>query len=167
MMGEMKIKNDYIEVLVPVLIGILILMFFLYMFIGRYGDSWKKRTTPLSQETITVLCKNFDLKQDHKLCAGKKDIYGPDFYDIIRDTFRPYDEYNIRSSDAATYDEVEEKIGAFKYDCYPITQEGDGFSYFDCAYDLRGDSEFIISIMYTYPENAVFRIYTPMGYDGE
>ena len=129
-------------------------------------DDWKKRTTPLPRETVAILCANFDLEKDHPLCNGKTDVYGPDFYDIIRDTFHPYED-EIDSSKAATYDEVEEKIGMFEYECEPVVYEADGFTYFNCVYDLRGDMEFVIGIMFTYPDNAVFRINTPMGYDGE
>jgi len=109
---------------------------------------------------------NFELEKDHPLCTGKKDVYGPDFYKIIRDTFRPY-EYEIDSREASTYDEVEKKLGNFKDECEPVVYQADGFVYFNCMYDLRGDGEFIIGIMYTYPDNAVFRINTPMGLDGD
>jgi hypothetical protein len=142
-------------------------MFYGYLHFIYYGDHWKQRTTPLQRETITMLCANFDLEKDYSLCDGKKDIYGPDFYNIIRDTFRPYEAYKIASSEAATYDDVEEKIGSFMYDCESVVTTGDGFTFFRCAYDLPGDREFIIDILYTFPDNAVFRINTPMGFDGE
>ena len=64
-------------------------------------------------------------------------------------------------------DEVEKKIGDFKYKCFPVVNQADGFTYFDCAYDLRGDEEFFIVITFTYPDKAVFSIHMPMGYDGE
>jgi hypothetical protein len=137
------------------------------LLIDLRSDDWKKRTTPLPMDIIMTLCFNFDLDKSHPLCSGKKDVYGPDFYDILRDTFRPYEEYEIPSSESATYEEVEEKIGMFKYECRDVITNGDGFSYFRCWYDLRGDREFIIGIIYSYPDNAVFRINTPMGYDGE
>ncbi len=161
----MKNKNSFGIVMV-LIIGIPVILYFGYVLFGPFRDDWKQRTTPLPQEKIAVLCKNFDLKQDHKLCTGKKDVYGPDFYDIIRDTFRPYEEYKVKEK-AATYDEIEEKIGAFKYKCFPVVHQADGFTYFNCDYDLRGDREFIIGIFYTYPDNVVYSIYTPMGYDGE
>jgi hypothetical protein len=152
-----------------VLLGLLMVSLILAYLVGgclRRND-WKKRTSPLSKDTVAVLCANFDLATDHPLCTGKKEVYGPDFYRIIRDTFRPYEAYEIESSEAATYDEVEEKIGVFKYECEPAVHQADGFTYFNCVYDLRGDREFIMGIMYTYPDMAVFRINTPMGYDGE
>jgi hypothetical protein len=163
----MKNKKVFKFTLVVLIIGIPIILYFGYKLFGPFRDVWKQRTTPLPQESITILCGNFDMKQDHQLCSGKKDVYGPDFYDIIRNTFRPYEAYNIDSSEAATYDEVEEKIGIFEYGCFPVVHQTDGFSYFECVYDLRGDEEFFIDIIYTYPENAVVRINTPLGNDGE
>jgi len=162
----MRIIVKLIVVVLLLLFGIITIVFVVDMLSARDYD-WKSKTTPLPPEKIAILCENFDLPQDFRLCSGKKEIYGPDFYEIIRDTFRPYEEYNIDSSEAATYDEVEEKLGTFKYDCLPVVQQADGFTYFRCAYDLRGDGEFIIGIIFTYPDNAVFRINTPMGYDGE
>lgn len=141
-------------------------MFKAYLHFVYYNDDWKQRTTPLPLETVKTLCKNFNLGDD-LLCAGKKEVYGPDFNGILRDTFQPYEAYEIKSDETATYDEVEEKIGMFKYECDDVATTGDGFSFYSCRYDLRGDREFIIGIMYTYPDNAVFRINAPMGYDGE
>lgn len=152
--------------LLCIAIGIPVL-FFGYVNFIRYGDNWKQRTTPLSRETTATLCDHFDLEKDHPLCAGKKDVYGPEFYRIIRDTFRPYQAYEIPSSEAATYDEVEEKIGTFRYECEPIVHQADGLAYFRCFYDLRGDKVLKIVITFTYPEKAVLQIDTPMGFDGE
>ena len=162
----MKSKTILYVILVP--IGFLILLcaagnFYSYL----HRNDWKVKTTPLSKETIGTLCNNFELEKEHSLCNGKKDIYGPDFIDVISDTFRPYEEYQIPSNEAATYDEVEEKIGVFKYECEPVVTTGDGFTYFICHYDLRGDEEFPIGIIFTYPEMATFRIMMSMGYDGE
>lgn len=130
-------------------------------------DDWKKRTTPLPGETVNILCTNLQLGENHSLCIGRNKVYGPDFYDILRDTFRPYEEYEIPSSEASTYEEVEKILGSFKYECDDVETTGDGFSFFSCRYDLRGDREFIIGIIYSYPDQAVFRINTPMGFDSE
>jgi len=161
-------KNNKILVILLVIVVGLPVLFYGYLEFIRYGDQWKERTTPLPHATIDTLCASFNLEKSHPLCNDSKgDIYGPDFYEIIRDTFRPYEAYEIPSSESATYEEVEEKIGMFKYECRDVITNGDGFSYFRCWYDLRGDREFIIGIMYTYPDKAVFRINTPMGFDGE
>ena len=131
-----------------------------YSQISRYlqKDDWKTKTTPLPVETIELLCRNFEIREDNPLCNGKKDVYGPDFIDIISDTFRPYEAYNVPSSEAATYDEVDKKIGVFKYECESVVHQADGLSYFVCYYDLRGDKEFPIGIAFTHPEMATYRI---------
>lgn len=162
----MRIIGKIVVVILVLLVGIPIIAFFGYMLSARNYD-WKSKTSPLPHETITILCSSFDLEKDHPLCAGEEEVYGPDFNNIIWDAFRPYEAFETESSEAATYDEVEEKIGIFKYQCEPVVQEGDGFTYFICNYDLRGDREFPIAIMFTYPDNAVFRIMINMGYDGE
>jgi hypothetical protein len=100
------------------------------------------------------------------LCIGKNDVYGPDFYEIIRNTFRPIEEYRSNVDKPATFDEVEAKIGAFKTGCEPVRYVASlNPEYFVCNYDLRGDGQFIIGIFYYYPENTVLRIVTPMGED--
>ncbi len=124
---------------------------------GLHQDDWKKRTTPLPKETRDLLCSRFGLSQEDVLCSGK-DIYALDFMPTIQDTFKPYETYHIKSSEAATYEEVEEKIGTFKYECEQVVHQADGLSYFRCFYDLRGDKKFIITIFYTYPEEAVMRL---------
>ena len=162
----MKVITKFM-VMIGCAILVLPVLFYGYLHFVYYGDDWKQRTTPLPNETVAQLCTSFGLEKDMPLCNGKRDVYGPDFYEIIRDTFRPYESYEIPSSEAATYDEVEKKIGMFEYECESVATTGDGFSFFRCRYDLRGDREFIIGILYTYPDNAVFRINTPMGFDGE
>jgi hypothetical protein len=165
-----KVKAVLYIILIP--IGVLIVLRAAGFFYGQlhrymYQDDWKAKTTSLPKETVNTLCTNFELEKDHLLCNDKKDVYGPDFIDIIRDTFRPYEAYQISSNEAATYDEVEEKIGVFKYECEPVVTQGDEFTYFICHYDLRGDEEFPIGIIFTYPEMRTFRIMMSMGYDGE
>lgn len=167
MCGQMKKRIAVIAVV------ILTIIFLLACIVGITLDrnKWKKRTTPLPSDTVVILCTNFKLEEDHRLCSGKRDIYGPDFYKIIRETFRPYEEYNIDknidTNEAATYDEVENVIGMFKYECESVVYQADGFNSYVCRYDLRGDGEFTIGILFTYPDNVVYGIYTPMGYDGE
>lgn len=146
---------------VLIILAITILGFF--FFIPNFKqllrqESWKERTTPLPKETIDLLCHSFELSPDDSLCNGRGEVYGLDFFDIIRDAFRPYMEYEIVSSEAATYDDVEKKIGMFRYECEPVVQEADGFTYFVCFYDLRGDRAFIIAIVYSYPDMAVWRM---------
>jgi len=133
----------------------------------RDREYFISRTTPLPQDAIETLCNSFNLTKDNSLCNDTKEVYAFDFYDAIRDDFKPYEAYEIDLRESATYQEVEKKIGVFKYECEPPIHQADGFSYFGCNYDFRGDREFIMHIMYSLPEEDVFRINTPMGLDGE
>jgi hypothetical protein len=141
-------------------VWVLFVLVFLALYISQasHQDDWKERTTPLSEETRDLLCSRFGLSSDDPLCNGKKDVYAADFVEVVEDAFRPYEWYGIPSSEAATYDEVEEKIGKFKYECEPTETTGDGLTYFVCSYDLRGDREFVMTFIYTYPEKSVMRI---------
>jgi hypothetical protein len=150
------------------------LYFFVFMIIffigGRiyeftHKDDRKPRTTPLNPQTITTLCKNFELDESDRLCNNTRDIYGPDFYTVLSKTLKPYEYSKYEISESLTYDDVEEKIGQFKYECWDVVHQKDGFSYFRCSYDLRGDSVYIVAILFSYPDNKVYRIMTPMGED--
>ncbi|MBV6465791.1 MAG: hypothetical protein PGMFKBFP_01076 [Anaerolineales bacterium] len=131
-----------------------------------HRNDYKKKTTPLPKETVEILCDNFSLEKEDKLCNGKKEVYAPDFFRTINSDFKPYEEYQIESSESATYEEVQEKIGAFQFKCEPTVTTGDGFSYFLCSYDLRGDRFYTIVIFFSYPDMAVFRMTsTSLVYD--
>ncbi|MFZ5911481.1 MAG: hypothetical protein ACOYYU_15825 [Chloroflexota bacterium] len=125
----------------------------------RLRSNWEKTTTPLPHERIDILCKNFGLDKSHELCNGKRDVYGPDFYDLIQDTFKPELTYRAADDAPATYEQVEKMIGIFKTECEPIAWLAyEQTYYYRCDYDLRGDGEYVISIGYDYPENTVYKI---------
>jgi hypothetical protein len=130
----------------------------------RDRENFISRTTPLPQDAIETLCNDFNLTKDNSLCNGTKDVYAFDFYDIMRDAFKPFEDSKFDPNETAAYQHVESKIGVFKYECEPPIRQADGFSYFECNYDFQGDREFI-NIMYSLTEEAVFRINTPMGLD--
>ena len=151
-------KRSSVFLISLIVIAFAVLFSILYASRVRSQDDWKKRTTPLPQETRNVLCSRFELSSNDDLCNSDKDVYALDFAKLMRDTFRPYEELHIESSKAATYDEVEERIGSFQYECEPVTNQADGLSYFVCLYDLRGDREFITTIFFNYPEKAVMSL---------
>jgi hypothetical protein len=124
----------------------------------------QETTTPLSSETIEYLCAAFKLSAEDKLCNGQVDVYGPDFYPVIRETFYPIARDGDISTNPANYDFVEQTLGRFKTGCDPITGKGD-FQDFRCHYDLRGDGSFDIGISFYYPSMKIIRIYTHMGMD--
>jgi hypothetical protein len=123
-----------------------------------HQNDWKSKTTPLPDETIELLCAQFGLPSDHLLCNGKNDVYALDFVKVMDEKFKPYETYGINSDQSATFDDVEKTIGIYKYECESIETTGDGFTFFTCSYDLRGDKKFVVTILYTYPEKAVMRI---------
>lgn len=106
--------------------------------------TWKDATTPLSQEVITDLCTQLEIDTTDARCVidNSSMVYGPDFFKDIYKVFTPDD------SSWATYDEVEEIIGTYKYKCEPTVQLSDGTEYFVCAYDFAGDRVFPIAIFY-------------------
>ena len=150
-------KYILITIRIIVIVTTLVLLV-LYINHALHQADWKKTTTPLPKETRDLLCSHFELSSDDPLCNGNKAVYAPDFVDIIETTFRPYEAYGIPSSEAATYDAVEEKIGTFRYGCETPETNGNGLISFTCSYDLRGDRKFIMTFLYTYPEKAVKRI---------
>jgi hypothetical protein len=137
-----------------------------YFILKGPDDSWKQRTTALPSETVKLLCQEFKLSAA-SLCSGTQAVYGPDFYNAIRNTFRPYEEYGILGSAAASYDEVEQKLGVFRYACDAVVHATNAPAYFLCYYDLRGDRVFTIAIMFTDPDKRVWRIHSPLGLDDE
>ena len=134
-------------------------------------DAWKTQTLPLTGEQVSVLCVNFGLEKDVR-CNGQQ-VYGPDFYDVIVETFHPEEEYRGYGfgPKPSTYDDVEEKLSYFKVECGEVITESDmppfgaEFQYFICDYDLRGDGAFILGVFYKYPEKTVWRVTRPMGGD--
>jgi hypothetical protein len=158
-------ESILVRIIIAIPVLVLLALYILYISQIPPQDDWKERTTPLPKETRDLLCSRLGLSSNDHLCNGNKDVYALDFVRIIGDTFRPYEKYGIQSSEAATYDDVEKKIGKFKYECEPDVHQADGLTYFYCSYDLRGDREFVMTFLYTYPEKAVMRIMSTSRFD--
>ncbi len=125
------------------------------------NDNWKKNTTPLPEKTINILCENFELDQKDALCNHKRMIYAPDFFSVIRKSLRPEIEFGWDAANMVTYQDVDNKLGLFKFECEPLTsQDHPKLDYFRCGYDLRGDGVSIIGIYFKHPENTVYRMDT-------
>jgi len=148
------------------ILGILI-VFFLYsasaMVIGFYSghlfaksaaerqEDWQERTAPLDEETIVDLCDKFGLLSTNPLCVPDAVVFGPDFFQIIKDSLTPED------GEGATYDEVESYLAEYRYFCEEPVITGDGDEYFSCEYDLVGDRVYPIIIFYN-KDNSIRRI---------
>jgi len=134
-------------------------------------DAWKVRTSPLTEEQVSLLCTNFGLEKDD-LCNGQQ-VYGPDFYDDIVETFHPEEEFKTYGigPKPSTYNDVEDRLGQFKVSCGEvittsgITLFGGEFQYFKCDYDLRADGVNILGFTFRYPNETVWSITRPVGED--
>jgi len=124
---------------------------FLVSFLRR--DDWKKETTPLPRKTVTVLCKNLSLNNQHPLCNDSKDVYAIDFAETLENTFLP------ENGNPATYQEVENVIGNFKIECQQVVHlPASGYSYYRCFYDLNGDGYWRYAFYFYYPDEKLFSI---------
>lgn len=153
---------------IPLILVLSILLCYGAMRLNAYShrNDWKEYTTPLPKENVNILCDSFELPSDHQLCDSKQQVYGPDFYELIRERFRPSIEYRSPNDTPATYDEVMNMIGRFETECEDVVWiQSKGHYTFRCFYDLRGDSVFEIGITFLYPENTVYKIVTPLSYD--
>jgi hypothetical protein len=132
-------------------------------------DVWKTQTSPLTEEQVSLLCANFGLENDVR-CSGQQ-VYGPEFYDDIVETFHPEEEYRTYGfgPKPSTYDNVESRLGQFKVSCGEVITESDvtlfggEFQYFKCQYDLRGDGANVLGITFRHPQETVWSITRPVG----
>lgn len=118
--------------------------------------NWKEKTTPLDPNVVRDLCVAFSLSSNDKRCQPDSVVYAPEFFDVVRETFAP-------SNDTwATYEEVQEKIGKYRYRFEPLVTQSDGITYFVAGYDLRGDRVYPIG-MFFYDDGRLFRIVADIG----
>jgi hypothetical protein len=173
----MKAKKILLIIFIVLLIPIVLILTFrlfinaVYFVSVNYfphpeWDDWKTETSPLTGEQKDILCEKFDLTES-SICI-KEDVYGPDFYPYIIDTFHPSEEFRKFGigPEPFTYEEVDEKLGIFKIDCGPNIQgPTNETQLYLCSYDLRGDGKNHLGIYFVFPENTVFRITRPVGKD--
>jgi len=125
-----------------------------------HKDDWKKATSPLPKETISTLCKNFKLDNEHPLCDGAKDVYASDFNDVLRKYFPLKDVHRTPKNEATiTYQEVDAVLGEFKWECQDVEHFPEsGYSSYRCFYDLRGDRYYRYVFYFYYPEETLYSI---------
>ena len=112
---------------------------------------WRDKTSPLDPKTVKYFCELLELPPDDPLCMPKEETYAPQLYPFIIQKLQP------ENGEWATFNDVEEILGQYKDRCSQIWVESDGFEYFDCRYDLRGDEVYPISI-YFYPNGDIWKI---------
>ena len=99
------------------------------------------------------------MNPESSLCKGKSDVYAPDIIEVLREHFRPTDDFQNDKTDVATFQDVEQVIGEFRTECQPVVhQTNPEFYFFRCFYDLRGDDYWVSAFYYTYPDEILFSI---------
>jgi hypothetical protein len=157
----MKLNKTIFGIIISILLLLGICVIVRFVSISQQDSLLRASTSPLPLETIDILCNNFEIDENHKLCDGEKDIYSWDFSDIFQDSLLP------KEGNPATYEEVERTLGVFKYECEPVVHQADGLSYFRCSYDLIGDRIHHISIYFSHPEDIIFRVYFDFDIEGD
>jgi hypothetical protein len=110
-------------------------------------------TSPLKPEVVQDICSKFGLPKDDDRCRPGATVYAPDFFPLIRESFTP---------GVSTYDDVQEKLGAYQYKCEKPTKESDGTIYFVCSYDLQGDRVFHADFFFT-GEGTMWKMFASTG----
>lgn len=131
----------------------LILLTGIAMGYDAYKDitQWRERTSPLDPAVVSDICQKFDIPEGDDRCKPGAVVYAPDFFSTIGETFQP------ENREWATYDQVEEKLGEYKYNEEPITKVSDGTEYFRAWYDLHRDRVYPIVIFF-YSDGRLMRI---------
>ena len=135
----------------PIAYGIL----YTYLDSSQRGN-WRDNTSPLDSRVVDDICSQFDISSSDWRCGPNAIVYAPDF-------FRTIGQY-LKESDTGmlTFDDVEGKLGKYKYHCEPTITESDGKRYFVCRYDLNGDRIYPIVIFF-YDDGRIMRVIADVG----
>jgi hypothetical protein len=117
---------------------------------------WKEKTTPLDPAGVKELCQTFALPDDDPKCRPGAEVYAPDFFGVISETFQP------KEGEWATYDQVQSKLGKYQYKYEPPVTQADGLTYFRARYDLQGDRIYPI-VMWFYGDGELWRLTADIG----
>ncbi|MBN1874148.1 MAG: hypothetical protein JXA33_07945 [Anaerolineae bacterium] len=97
-------------------------------------------TAPLDAVVIQELCQKLSLSVQDERCQSEAVVYSIDFYDDIGQPF----EYGV-----TTYQDVQALFGAYQYECDARVITADGYAYFRCLYDFKGDRMFPVSFRFS------------------
>jgi len=86
---------------------------------------WRYPVERLEEAVVQDLCREFDLPESNSICGLESDVYSADFLPIVRASFE---------EGSTTYDEVQDKIEQYQYECAPLEMRSDGEEQFDCWY---------------------------------
>lgn len=121
-----------------------------------YRDDYTNFTTPLSKDVVDDICAKLNIEKTSKNCLPGAVVYGPDFFDDIREYFQ-----NI-SSQPSTDSIVREKLEEYEVACSSLIKTGNGFEYYECDYDLSSDGIYHIVFLF-YKDGRIFRIMDNRG----
>lgn len=92
------------------------------------------RGIPVAKEDVVWLCRELDAIDD-PICSNDKEVYPEDFSSLIERKFE---------NGKFTYQQVQITLGKFQMSM----QEEEKFNFFVVSYDLNGDDEFDIWMMF-------------------
>ena len=122
--------------------GMVVYIFLRFILEDSNPIEWRDYTSPLPAETIYDLCDKFQLDTEDWLCNPQNNVYAFDFYPVFKKTFKPY------NGNWLSHNEINEYIGKYANDCYPLHKLSDGRELYNCDYDIRGDGVFYIGITF-------------------
>lgn len=110
-----------------------------YLTAGRATPDYNQFTTPLDPEVVRDVCTTFQLS-DNLLCQEGSTVYADQLNRAVVKV--------LHSEKGLTYDNVENRLGKYRYQCsHPQTQRN-GTKYFTCDYDFNGDHVYKITVGY-------------------
>jgi|GEM_PF-4911161 hypothetical protein len=112
-------------------------------------------TSPLKPTTVQDLCQKLELPKDQVPCQPGSSVFAPDFFPAVTAEFAP---------GMATYADVEEKLGTYRYEREPTVHLADGTAYFRCWYDFEGDRVFPVVFVFT-EEGLLQEVFATVGDD--
>jgi hypothetical protein len=115
-------------------------------------NDYTKITTPLPQDVTDDICTKFKLDPIDERCLPESVVYGPDFFEDIKEYFRKLPDQE------ATLQTAEDRLGTYLVACENPNDEG----HYRCQYDLRGDGLYPISIYFT-KEGYIYRVMANIG----
>lgn len=155
-MRKLLSKKTIIPLIILVAIGTgaILIIWKLVQLVNIYNQvasDYTRNTTPLTSEVVNDICEKFDFPATDERCQPNAIVYAAEFFSDIEDYF------TALPSNLANYETVQRKLGIYLEYQTPVVHVANGFSYFECRYDLRGDRVTSIVIWFT-PEGEIIKI---------
>jgi hypothetical protein len=119
----------------------LVLIITVATIVGRLNrPTIREVTSPLEPSIVHDLCQKLDLPAGDPLCQSGAVVYAPDFFLAVKAEFTP---------GVTTYEDVQEKLAAYRYRREPVVRLADGTASYRCWYDFQGDRVFPVVFVFT------------------